>query len=257
MNQFLIALIGGVGTGSLYAMLGTGLVVAFRGSGVINLGHGAVAGYAAYVFNELRTSGDLYLPWFDIIPEWGFLRTLRINNIPTRIHVFDFEMYIGKPPLIPTLLLSLAVSVLLGLMMHFLVFRPLRNAPILGKVIGSVGVLLYLDSVIAVNFGGQNRSSSGFWKFRPDSEPVVNFLGLGGTLPRANFWMLGCAVVMGAFVFCLYRYTRFGIATRAADENEKGAALLGWQGLCSFTKPSLRYTQHSSLVPSGQHCSEN
>ena len=228
MNQFLIALIGGVGTGSLYAMLGTGLVVAFRGSGVINLGHGAVAGYAAYVFNELRTSGDLYLPWFDIIPEWGFLRTLRINNIPTRIHVFDFEMYIGKPPLIPTLLLSLAVSVLLGLMMHFLVFRPLRNAPILGKVIGSVGVLLYLDSVIAVNFGGQNRSSSGFWKFRPDSEPVVNFLGLGGTLPRANFWMLGCAVVMGAFVFCLYRYTRFGIATRAADENEKGAALLGY-----------------------------
>ena len=159
MNQFLIALIGGVGTGSLYAMLGTGLVVAFRGSGVINLGHGAVAGYAAYVFNELRTSGDLYLPWFDIIPEWGFLRTLRINNIPTRIHVFDFEMYIVKPPLIPTLLLSLAVSVLLGLMMHFLVFRPLRNAPILGKVIGSVGVLLYLDSVIAVNFGGQNRSS--------------------------------------------------------------------------------------------------
>ena len=44
MNQFLIALIGGVGAGSLYAMLGTGLVVAFRGSGVINLGHGAVAG---------------------------------------------------------------------------------------------------------------------------------------------------------------------------------------------------------------------
>ena len=118
MNQFLIALIGGVGTGSLYAMLGTGLVVAFRGSGVINLGHGAVAGYAAYVFNELRTSGDLYLPWFDIIPEWGFLRTLRINNIPTRIHVFDFEMYIGKPPLIPTLLLSLAVSVLLLSLIH-------------------------------------------------------------------------------------------------------------------------------------------
>ena len=83
MNQFLIALIGGVGTGSLYAMLGTGLVVAFRGSGVINLGHGAVAGYAAYVFNELRTSGDLYLPWFDIIPEWGFLRTLRTTLMRT------------------------------------------------------------------------------------------------------------------------------------------------------------------------------
>jgi branched-chain amino acid transport system permease protein len=228
MNQFLIALIAGVGTGSLYAMLGTGLVVAFRGSGVINLGHGAVAGYSAYAFNELRTSGDLYLPWFDIIPEWGFLKTLHINNIPTRIHVFDFEMYIGKPPLLPSVLIALGVSILVGLMMHLLVFRPLRNAPILGKVIGSVGVLLYLDSVIAVNFGGQNRSSSGFWIFKPDMPPVRNFLGLGGTIPRANFYLLLTALLMGASVYLLYRYTRFGVATRAADENEKGASLLGY-----------------------------
>ena len=157
--------------------------------------------------------------------------------------------------------------------MHFLVFRPLRNAPILGKVIGSVGVLLYLDSVIAVNFGGQNRSSSGFWKFRPDSEPVVNFLGLGGTIPRANFWMLGCAVVMGAFVFILY--DTHDLESLHGSRRNKGAALLGYSpqliagvnwvlssvletcGLYSSTKPSLRYTQPSSLVLSGQHCSEN
>ena len=33
---------------------------------------------------------------------------------------------------------------------------------------------------------------------------------------------------MGAGVWALLRYTRFGLATRAADENEKGASLLGY-----------------------------
>jgi len=73
MSALLVALIAGIGAGALYAMLGTGIVVAFRGSGVINFGHGAVAGYTAYSFHELRVTGSLYLPWFDPIPEFGFL----------------------------------------------------------------------------------------------------------------------------------------------------------------------------------------
>ena len=32
------------------------------------------------------------------------------------------------------------MSAFLGLLMHFLVFKPLRNSPTLGKVIGSIGV---------------------------------------------------------------------------------------------------------------------
>ena len=70
MSAFLIALIAGIGAGALYAMLGSGIVVAFRGSGVINFGHGAVAGYSAYTFDELRETGNLYLPWFDPIRIW-------------------------------------------------------------------------------------------------------------------------------------------------------------------------------------------
>jgi len=222
MQDLLLALIAGIGAGGLYAMLGTGLVVAFRGSGVINFAHGAVAGYAAYTFDELRETGDMYLPWFDPIPEWGFLEALRLNNLPVRIHITD------NPDTWLVIFLALLMSAFIGLLMHLLVFRPLRNAPTLGKVIGSVGVMLYLNSIIAVNFGGQNRADTGFGEFTTDNEPVRNFLGLGGNIPRSNFWLCGAAIVMGALVWALYRYTRFGIATRAADENEKGAALLGY-----------------------------
>jgi len=228
MSAFLVALIAGIGAGALYAMLGSGIVVAFRGSGVINFGHGAVAGYTAYSFDELRESGSLYLPWFDPIPEFGFLQTLRINNLPVRIDIFDNVTLAEKPNLAITFIICLLMSAFLGLLMHFLVFRPLRNSPTLGKVIGSIGVFLYLSSMCAVHFGGQNRYDEGFTGFNSTSGAVKNFLGLGGTIPRSNFWLFGAAIVMCVAVWALYRYSRFGIATRAADENEKGAALLGY-----------------------------
>ena len=150
MSAFLVALIAGIGAGALYAMLGSGIVVAFRGSGVINFGHGAVAGYTAYSFDELRESGSLYLPWFDPIPEFGFLQTLRINNLPVRIDIFDNVTLAEKPNLAITFIICLLMSAFLGLLMHFLVFRPLRNSPTLGKVIGSIGVFLYLLSLIHI-----------------------------------------------------------------------------------------------------------
>ena len=33
---------------------------------------------------------------------------------------------------------------------------------------------------------------------------------------------------MGAVVWAILTFTRFGLATRAADENEKGASLIGY-----------------------------
>tara|TARA_S200000501_G_C20872418_1_gene765057 strand:+ start:1474 stop:3618 length:2145 start_codon:yes stop_codon:yes gene_type:complete len=228
VDALLIALIAGIGAGALYAMLGSGIVIAFRGSGVINFGHGAVAGYTAYTFDELRESGSLYLPWFDPIPEFGFLKTLKLSNIPVRIDIFDNVAFDNKPNLALTIFICLLMSAFLGLLMHFLVFRPLRNSPILGKVIGSIGVFLYLSSMIVVNFGGQNRGDEGFSGFNNTAEPVRNFLGLGGTIPRSNFYLFGAAIVMAIIIWGLYRFTKFGIATRAAEENEKGAALLGY-----------------------------
>ena len=47
-------------------------------------------------------------------------------------------------------------------------------------------------------------------------------------MPTAYLWYAGCAIVMGAAVWALLRFTRFGLATRACDENEKGASLLGY-----------------------------
>ena len=215
MNDFIFALILGIGAGGVYAMLGTGLVTAFKGSGVINFAQGAFAMYAAYTYDQVNTAGQFKLPWVDIFPTHGF-------NVPVTIGV-------GEPRgAFVSAVIALLMSAFLGVLAHFLVFRPLRSSPALGKVIGAVGVMLYLQTVAEINFGSSSRQNSGFLPGTTgDDTTVSNFLGLGD-MPTAYLWYAGCAIVMGAAVWALLRFTRFGLATRACDENEKGASLLGY-----------------------------
>jgi branched-chain amino acid transport system permease protein len=215
VNQIIFAVILGLGVGGLYAMLATGLVTAFKGSGVINFAHGAFAMYTVYVYDELTTNGDLIFPWVDIIPGDS-------PNIPVTVSIGD-EM--AK---FPAAVLALLMACFLGLLAHLLVFRPLRNAPALGKVIGAVGIMLYLQSVASLNFGGEARENPGFLPGTTGLDAFIeDFLGLGN-LPHLIIWLAACALVMGAVVWALLEFTRFGLATRAADENEKGASLLGF-----------------------------
>src|SRR5829696_4589419 len=122
MNDVMFFAMVGLATGALYAMLASGLVCAFKGSGVINFAHGALAMYPAYTLNELQATGDVYLPWFDIIPG-------RVD-LPVRLSLAD-----GPVDFAPAVVLSLLMAALLGAAVHFLVFRPLRHAPPLGKVV--------------------------------------------------------------------------------------------------------------------------
>jgi branched-chain amino acid transport system permease protein len=215
VDQIIFAVILGLGIGGLYAMLATGLVTAFKGSGVINFAHGAFAMYTVYVYDELTKNGDLVFPWVDIIPGHS-------PNIPVTVSLGD-EM--SK---FPAAVLALLMACFLGLLAHLLVFRPLRNAPALGKVIGAVGIMLYLQSIASLNFGAEARENPGFLPGTTGLDAFIkNFLSLGN-LPNLIIWLAGCALVMGAAVWALLEFTRFGLATRAADENEKGASLLGF-----------------------------
>jgi len=215
VDQIIFAVILGLGAGGLYAMLATGLVTAFKGSGVINFAHGAFAMYTVYVYDELTKSGDLVFPWVDIIPG-------NSPNIPVTVSLGD------QMAKFPAAVVALLMACFLGLLAHLLVFRPLRNAPALGKVIGAVGIMLYLQSVASLNFGAEARQNPGFLPGTTGLTAFVkNFLTLGN-LPNLIIWLAACALVMGGAVWALLEFTRFGLATRAADENEKGASLLGF-----------------------------
>ncbi len=213
MNDIIFNLLLGLGIGALYAMLGAGLVISYKGSGVINFAHGALAMYGMFTFDTAWNRGELFFPWVDFLPT----HTL---NVPVRITLSDS----GTWPMVPSLILALLMATLLGLTAHFLVFRPLRNAAPLGKVIASLGLALYLQGVALLNFGNSFPQPQSI----VPEEAITNFLGLDKTYPRNTLYVIGFALLMGGLMWAGYRFTRFGLATRAAAGNEKGAVLLGY-----------------------------
>lgn len=213
MNDIIFFLISGLGLGSLFAMLGAGLVVSYKGSGVINFAHGALAMYGMFTFDSAWNRGEIFLPWVDFLPtDW--------LNVPVRITI-DSD---GSWAMVPSMIVALLMAAVLGLAVHFLIFKPLRNAAPLGKVVASVGLLLYLQGVALLNFG------NAFPQPRPvvPDEVIQNFLGLGKPLSRITLYVTGFAILFGLVLWLVYRFTRFGLATRAAAGNEKGAVLLGY-----------------------------
>ncbi len=213
MNDAIAYLMLGLGSGAFFAMLAVGIVIAFRGSGVINFAQGAIAMFCAFEYYSVRKRGVLVLPWVDVLPT----RTL---NLPVRITLSKS----GQVAYLPGLFITMLMAVLLGVMCHYLVFRPLRNAAPLGKVIGSLGIMLYLQGVALKNYGTENP------------QPLVvlpkglyeNFLWTGKPLSREALWFAVVAAVICTALWALFRFTRFGLATRAAAGNEKGAVLLGY-----------------------------
>ncbi|MFT4210816.1 MAG: ABC transporter permease [Microbacterium sp.] len=202
MSQFALFLVLGIGAGAVYTLLGLGLVLKYRSSGVVDFGHAAVAMFCAYVYVGLQTRGVLELPWV---------------LLPHEISVGPSQ---GMPQLV-ALALALVYSGLLGLLFYVALYRPLRNASALARVGASVGVLLYLQATAVVNFGTFSVASASMFP----SSPLVL---AGIPVPTDRLWLAAIVIIIAVVLAVVYRVTRFGLATTAVAENERGAALLGW-----------------------------
>ncbi|MCY4665241.1 MAG: hypothetical protein OXC00_11290, partial [Acidimicrobiaceae bacterium] len=206
----------GLGSGAIIAALAIGLVVAFRASGVINFGHGAIATYVTYVYVSLVGTGQYPVP---PIPN----PLAPIEGI-AGIEIFDFPTFIGLGDSMgkfPALLIALATAAGLGLVAHFAIFRPLRYAPVLAKVIASVGIMLFLQAAVVLRFGARAKATEPIFP----NDPVDI---LGARVGQDRLWVLGTVIVITAVLWVVFRYTRFGIATRAGAENERFTTLLGF-----------------------------
>ncbi len=156
--------------------------------------------FIAYVYFGLRTEGKLEFPW---------------AVLPHEITITGSEM--GNAP---ALIFSLIYAAILGLVMYLLIYRPLRHATQLARICASVGVMLFLEAVAVLNFSSNPKSVPNILPNSP--------LQFGGvTVPVDRLWFAGLVVVLAAGLWAVYRFTRFGLATRAASENEEGAAVIG------------------------------
>lgn len=217
----------GIVKGALIGAIGLGVVLTYRGSGVVNFAAGAIAMYAAYVYALLRRDGDLLLP---PLPNPLALVEGVVNSARDRadwIDLWDLPTRISFGPNMqaaPAVLLTLGLCVLLGLALHYLIFRPLRSAPLLAKVVASVGLLLLMQAIVIRRFGTTAVQVPKLY----DRRPVIWKFPGGVQMTREQFVVVLLVVVVTAALWAVFRFTRFGLATRAAAENEKGAVVLGF-----------------------------
>ena len=121
---------------------------------------------------------------------------------------------------VPALLISMVIVLAVGAAIEFVAFRPLRTAPPLAKLVSSLGVLLVLQASMLLAFGTTQQPE-------PNVLPQNTVKLLGAVIPVDRFILTGIVIVLAAALAALYRFTRFGLATRAASENEVAAMLGG------------------------------
>ncbi|MCF8587594.1 branched-chain amino acid ABC transporter permease/ATP-binding protein [Gordonia liuliyuniae] len=188
----------GLGNGAVFAALGLALVMTYKSSGVVNFATGAIALYAAYTYAYLR-QGELLNP----IP--GFPTTVDLG---------------GKWSVLPAMLVAVLVASLLGVVLYLIVFRPLRAAPALAKAVAAIGVMLVLQALLALRVGADSPTVGRIF-------PSENIHVGDVSVPTANFWLAAVIVGLAVLAALVLRYTRFGIATEAAAESERGALVTG------------------------------
>ena len=121
---------------------------------------------------------------------------------------------------VPALLISLVIVLALGVAIELVAFRPLRTAPPLAKLVSSLGVLLVLQASMLLAFGTTAQPE-------PSVLPQNTVKLLGAVIPIDRFILTGIVIVAAAALAALYRFTLFGLATRASSENERFAMLSG------------------------------
>ena len=111
----------GLGLGAIAALSGVGLLITYRATGVFNIGHGAIAMIAAYLYWQLARWG---------VPSWAAA----------------------------TLVLVVAAP-LFGVVLERAVFRPLqrRSATPADSLVATIGILVLLLGVAYVLWGAQAR----------------------------------------------------------------------------------------------------
>jgi sulfate-transporting ATPase len=192
------SLLFGLGNGGVFAALAIALVLTYRSSGVVNFATGTMALYTAYSYAWLR-DGKLLL----LVP-----------GLPASVDIG------GKLGFVPAALIALTFAAGLGALLYAVVFRPLREAPLLARAVASLGVLVVMQGLIENRLGSAPVSVATLF-------PANRWQWGSVTVLSDRFYIAVTIVTLTLALTALYRWTRFGLLTRAVAETQTGAVVSG------------------------------
>jgi branched-chain amino acid transport system permease protein len=179
MQLVISQILAGLSTGGIYACMALAIVMIYQAIDHLNFAQGEMAMFSTFIAWQLLHWG---------IPYW------------------------------PTFLLAIAISFVGGVLIERIIFKPLKNAPVLSHVV----VFIALFSIL--------NSSAGFiWDFNIKSFPTPFGTTplLGDLISSHDAGMIGVTLVLLVLLYSFFRYTRVGLAMRATAANPESARLVG------------------------------
>lgn len=180
--EFLQQVINGLALGSVYALLALGYTMVYGIIQLINFAHGEIYMIGAFA---------------------GFYSASTL-----------------KLPLLPTLLVAMAVSALAGIIIEKIAYKPLRNSPRIALLITAIGISLFLQNAMRLLVGSNPKPfpdliNAGSINIGPIQIEVKTIL---------MFAVSALLVILLQFI--VYK-TKVGKAMRASSQDMEAASLMG------------------------------
>ena len=180
---FLTYLISGLSLGSVYALIALGYSMVYGIARMLNFAHGEIIMVGAYIAFFAATA---------------FSQTSGVSTF-----------------------MAIVLCMVLGVVIEFLAYRPLRQAPSLAVLITAIGVSYFLENAAQILWGADS-------KFFPADFIKEGGLNLGGVSITWVSLITICVCIAIMLVLTLFiNRTKTGRAMRAVAEDRGAATLMG------------------------------
>jgi branched-chain amino acid transport system permease protein len=182
MELFLMTLTTGVMVGGIYALVALGWVLIYKCSGVLNLAMGELTLIGAYV---------------------------------------SLSFYSMGVPFLLSLLFSLIIGFVLGILTERIFLDRLIGEPVLTVIMVTVGLSFFFKGTVELFWGTDTRV------FTP---PVFSIepIRLGPlVIGQVYLFSFVAAIILLIIFVCFFKYTRWGLAMQATADDEMAALSLG------------------------------
>jgi len=175
--------LGGISVGMVYAAIGLALVLIWRSTRVLNYAQGGMAMFTTYIALTVINRTGSYWAGFAV---------------------------------------ALAAGLVLGGVIERVVVRPAEGKPPLNAIIVTIGLLIFLEGLAGIIYGGQFRSFPAALSIKGIRAGTAAL----GVSPNDVF-VAGAVLAAALLLAAGFRYTQVGLRLRASAFNPPVARLLG------------------------------
>ncbi|MCP4575521.1 MAG: branched-chain amino acid ABC transporter permease [Deltaproteobacteria bacterium] len=186
-SLFLQQLVNGITLGGVYALIAVGYTMVYGVIQLINFAH-----------------GEIYMLG-------GFL-------------AYTLVAVLGMP-FFPAFILTLLICALLGVILDFVAYRPLRKAPRLAALITAIGMSIFLQNMAMLVWGSQIKSYPRDILPAFFSESAITFGDV--SLSWLQLFILAITLSSMIILHLTIHKTRIGMAMRAISQDKTASALMG------------------------------